>query len=674
MLSLGVGSILFRLCNRSSGADLPNANGFSESVLIGAFEKGCSLVIAEILSVREDKPTKFYFYKAKIIRPIILGDVASGDLHGSPEFFADSPEPVVLKVGHTYALFIRKPDPYQLCLVDRDDAVEIDISDKTKLKGLKQAAMRAYQKTSIYSFRKNMPGIRSSLPELPEALSILCERFRRRPTDRAEYARQIFQSDLGSRIVHNQAQPGPVNYYAPKIALSRWQVLHLLGAPGHKSGWTYSWFCGSDKHAPEADKYVGVLSATFNENEMCIRLVYETQERGKWARPDEEKAAKRELADQAKAVMLKFQQALKDSDWERALSLCSQKVKRKAKQSDSAEAFFKSVVPIQEVISFSDFRVRGWSSGGGGIERYHYYVGVRVPERDFADEWEWTIVRTRAGWFVDFKPYSLEVWMKHQKIRYRYKPGKPLVSREKRRKGLEIRLVPISEEFVIGEPMLFRLEMTNVGDETLPYWPTSYMVNDPMIVKGPNGKSVAFMGGSCQTAVWLEFIEPGETIILVGSYDVTSQYDIVSPGKYSFQFKRWIKPSNIVEVDIKPGELSPAESLVQILTPILPECWEITRHVFTPDPFSSRQPDRCLLIGLIGQQGLKGLGGRFGMSIFIFLDDEKSQIEYKKRLGEFWGNCKWGPVYVNAYGAELLWPDYREQIVEVLGIREVQPD
>lgn len=60
-----------------------------------------------------------------------------------------------------------------------------------------------------------------------------------------------------------------------------------------------------------------------------------------------------ELYGEAEAVMLKFQQALKESQWEKALSCCSENVKKKAKEYKSTVVFFRDVVPVEEIILLS---------------------------------------------------------------------------------------------------------------------------------------------------------------------------------------------------------------------------------------------------------------------------------------------------------------------------------
>ena len=43
-------------------------------------------------------------------------------------------------------------------------------------------------------------------------------------------------------------------------------------------------------------------------------------------------------------------------------------------------------------------------------------------------------------------------------------------------------------EFTIGQPMLFRLEMRNVGDKTIVFYDTDVMAQDPMIVIDSKGE------------------------------------------------------------------------------------------------------------------------------------------------------------------------------------------
>jgi len=336
-------------------------------------------------------------------------------------------------------------------------------------------------------------------------------------------------------------------------------------------------------------------------------------------------------------------------------------------ESDSLESFFKSVVPIKELVSETNVRVRG----GNCVTRYNFGIWVRFPEKDDRLTWEWSVVKSEDGWVVDFKLKTLEIQLKHHRMLEQgfQGPGDHVSRAEKMRKGLEIRLVPLAEEFVIGKPMLFRIEMTNVSGETLGFMQDSWAVNDPMIVKGPDGNKVAYIASHCQTFAWFDFIEPSETIVLVESYDVASQYHIAKPGRYSFQFKRLsVKRSNVAEVEVRSGEPSPRELLTEKLKPIVAKKWEFSRTITPCERFAAGNVGNCLALSMVDRKGGKELNA----SIFIrvFLDCDKSQIDYRSSLGEFWGDCRWGPVYVKSYNASIRWPGYKSQVMKALDIKQ----
>ncbi|MCH7557018.1 MAG: hypothetical protein IIB56_06130 [Planctomycetes bacterium] len=257
---------------------------FPESLLIDAFEKGCSLIVAEILSVHEEQLTKFYFYKAKVIRPIILGDLTRNDIQGSLELFAGASYGDALKPCSIYALFVIKECPYHSSWAYRDEVLQIDTSDSQSLDRLVRAANRAYSKTVIHKFRQGWQAVQEvELPLLPEEILSLCKQFKTDPESRAEIGKKIFESDLGSRRDYWRPYSSEISYLPPKISLSRKQILSLLGSPNLRSGWTYSWLCGQIGKGPRA-KEVGVLSVTFDENEKSVGLLYHLQKKSKWTK------------------------------------------------------------------------------------------------------------------------------------------------------------------------------------------------------------------------------------------------------------------------------------------------------------------------------------------------------------------------------------------------------
>ena len=263
---------------------------FPESIFVRAFERGNSLVIARILSVhstKDTKPGKFYFYKTKVIRPIILGDLTESDLEKPVELFAGSSFGDALVPGSVYALFITKGLPNYLDWGFRNDVIKLESLDVDHLQALQEAAIKAYKKTAIRQFRESKLKEASSLPNLPEEISAICEQFRANPQNRVEFAKKLYASDMGSRRDLSEPFSSRITYLPPKIILSRGQILSLLGKPTLKCGWSYRWLCGEDKSISDPERYIAVLSVAFNENNETARLLYSPYDKPTSLRLDE---------------------------------------------------------------------------------------------------------------------------------------------------------------------------------------------------------------------------------------------------------------------------------------------------------------------------------------------------------------------------------------------------
>jgi len=480
-------------------AESPKVGVFPESLLIDAFEKGCSLIVAEILSVHEEQPTKFYFYKVKVIRPIILGDLTKNDIQDPLELFAGASYGDALKLGSIYALFVIKECPYHSSWAYRDEVLQIDTSDSQSLDRLVRAANRAYSKTVIHKFRQGWQAVQEvELPLLPEETLSLCKQFKTDPESRAEIGKKIFESDLGSRHADSRPYSSEISYLPPKVPLSREQILSLLGSPNLKSGWTYFWLCGQIGKGTGA-KEVDVLSATFDKRETAVRVLYQRQKKPKWTKFTAYSINRYvHVCGRADTVLYKFQRALKESDWDRALLCCSRLVRAKAKEYDSAEAFFKDFVPILQITRLSEFRVRGYSGRKREIMKL-YLDGIllEVPETEWPVDWEWSLIRDDDRWLVDFKTTPVEMLIKKKLLLRELKDEDGRTKMGKIKQGIEFHLIALTEEFAIGQPMLFRIEMTNVSNLPIMYMRThSVMVSDPMAVVGPDGKEIRYVDTS----------------------------------------------------------------------------------------------------------------------------------------------------------------------------------
>ncbi len=647
---------------------------FSESVLMDAFEKGRSLVIAQVLSRRRAEDTRFLFYKVRIIRPIIPGDLTKDDLQGLVELFAGTTYGADFRLGSTYAMFVTKDYPFCYSWSHRDDIIEVDISRKENLRALVETAGRIYANTSISKFRGRVIG-EAELPLLSERIISLCEQFRMKPDERVDIGRQLCESDLGSRRDQSKLDSSENSYLPPKVSLSRDQILSLLGRPNLKNGWTYVWLCGQIGKGSGA-KEVGVLSATFDKSEAAVRVLYEQHEKSKWTKFAAYSINSYvDLCGWADAVLYNFQRGLKESDWDRALSLCSKPVRAKAKEYDSAGAFFGDFIPIEQITELSGFPVRSYSGGVGKITSMSFFLGLEAPEAEWPIRWKCSVVKEAGRWLVDFEPLPVKILVKKEILRRKLEKEDAKTRVAKFDRDIEFRLIPLAEEFEIGLPMLFRIEMVNVGEEPILYMatgPTSVVANDRMIITDPKGKAIKYVDTSYQIALRSNVILPDETIVLIDNYDVVSQYNITRPGRYTFQFKGWptdTKGSNVVNVEVRDGELSAADSVFAKVRSVMPGRWKATRRLVPTRQVSGNMSGPLINVHMIG----KRRGKIIDVDIFLLIAKDEGPFEpqYVNEL-KLWGKCKWGYVYVRGRDAESLWPDYRKQIIKALGIEEIK--
>lgn len=259
-------------------------NALSEKVLIHAFESGRSLVIAKIISVQAKKEdsggTPFYFYKVEVIEPIILGDLSNKDIEAPLDLFAGASYGDSLKIGSVYVLFITKDTPYFFSWAHRDNVLKVSFWTMRKTRTLVSNAKKIYENTSIRRFREAQDQGTVILPDISEQLKKACEQFRGKQTNRANLARIIIASDLGSCVDDSSLWSSSISYLPPKTRLSRQQALLLFGEPTIKLGYIYHWFCGSDSE--KTTDHIGILVATFDKSEKTRLLVYERDNPEKW--------------------------------------------------------------------------------------------------------------------------------------------------------------------------------------------------------------------------------------------------------------------------------------------------------------------------------------------------------------------------------------------------------
>ena len=242
----------------------------------------------------------------------------------------------------------------------------------------------------------------------------------------------------------------------------------------------------------------------------------------------------------AKKVLVAFQSALSASDWPRVLSLCTQAVQGEADKHASPAQFCRTVLPVEEIKVSRGFRAYASKSkrSGDEVEAVEYRWSVSLKNSDDV-YWFGSVRKENTRWILDFPAEPLSQYM-----------DRILVDRKRRAKEYQRRrqallpklqkvtltLTPLKPSFALGDPMPFRLEMTNGGDQTFYYDDQQVKVNHSMIVKDSKGRAIAYTAGPVQTAGAHRPIEAGRTVVLFDGFDLASQYRIRRPGTYTVQF------------------------------------------------------------------------------------------------------------------------------------------
>jgi hypothetical protein len=381
------------------------------------------------------------------------------------------------------------------------------------------------------------------------------------------------------------------------------------------------------------------------------------------------------LPDAPNLTLIRFQKALKDCDWPRAIMYCSDSIREKAKEYPTPESFFQDVLPMAEIMAIREFETAGQTSRNKTVIRYRCEIPLKNADSQFSIDWELSVVNKKNEWVLDFPTKPLLIWIKHENLKMKQANGLYRIDAEQVKKGLEVHLVPLSKEISLGSQIPFRIELKNVTDQTLGYTNTSYMVNDPMQITGPDGQTIPFLDSFCQTWIGPEFLEPGQTVILAERYDARSQYHIIKPGLYTFQFRgeMELNPSNPVRMEVKPGSLSVQESVVEQIYTVLPEKWKLVRSIQSENESDqSDSEEKILCVFLTGKQGRKGTDDPWiTVRIYIPLPSAVQPSGEKTNKYpdmEFWGHSPWGPVYVFE-NAHSMWPNCKEDLVKALAIR-----
>lgn len=251
---------------------------------------------------------------------------------------------------------------------------------------------------------------------------------------------------------------------------------------------------------------------------------------------------------QANMLMLRFQDALASERWQEALALCSERLRTSAQKRPTAKDFFTETMPIELVLA-QDFGC--WSCA---TNFYGMFVTLSEPGLEPRMDWYWALVPTENGWAIDYPPVNMDAYVLQKKaaIQERDERIKQIrQSLEPKVQGVKTRLTPVSDRFIIGKPMLFRVELVNAGPSPVHYM-DSGVRHKSLTVLNENRETIPHTPQPMQIAVAKKELAPNTSIVLAEGIDITQGRAPIKPGRYFVQFN---------SADVQIGEPVPLQEM-----------------------------------------------------------------------------------------------------------------
>jgi len=231
-------------------------------------------------------------------------------------------------------------------------------------------------------------------------------------------------------------------------------------------------------------------------------------------------------------LLLRFQDALAAERWGDALSLCSERLRASAAKWPAPKDFFTETMPIEHVLA-QDFGC--WSCG---TNFYGLFVTLSEPGVEPRIDWHWGLVPTEHGWVVDYPPVKLTEYVPNKKaaLEQRDERIKEIHrSLEPKVQGVKSRLTPVTERFVVGSPMFFRVELVNSGPTPV-HFLDGGVRHKPLRVLNEKKEPVSYVEQPMQIQINKAELSAGKSVVLADRIDINGSGEIRRPGKYFVQF------------------------------------------------------------------------------------------------------------------------------------------
>ncbi len=253
----------------------------------------------------------------------------------------------------------------------------------------------------------------------------------------------------------------------------------------------------------------------------------------------------------------------------------------------------------------------------------------------------------------------------------------------KEQTGYKTQLIPAGNEYIVGQPMLFHLVMKNAGTD-IKWYDHQAISHNALQIKDANGNEAYYKQGSFQTAGSEQPIDTGEIVSLFENRNITREYVITKPGKYTIQFRggnygmsidSTFPPSNIIEFEIRSKGPSQEDILISSLSAVLPKArWQLTPDWNHEDGTPlGRDPVKGFSIGIVRHAKLKVNV----VSMTLWQTETPSDISRKQKEGEnkvseylgYRSSDQYYYAYIPAQ-AQKYWPTVRSDIITALDLKK----
>lgn len=243
--------------------------------------------------------------------------------------------------------------------------------------------------------------------------------------------------------------------------------------------------------------------------------------------------------------------------------------------------------------------------------------------------------------------------------------------------GYRVQLIPASAEYTLGQPMKVHLVMKNVSGMTK--WYELQAIGSSLQLTDPDGRPVLSKRPIVQTMGSSKAINPQEIVVLLEDVDITRDFVISRPGKYTLQSARgnygftmdMTPASNPLALEVKPGQVKEEDLIIESLRTVLPgENWTVSRGwgKFADSPAGryAQNPEKVIITGQIGTKS--------GIIIQLWQTAETAIITTGYTDGtvsEYLGSAAEKHYYVLIPAETVLyWPAVREDLMTALKISQ----